>query len=159
MLTVNGTASASPEHSFGGYYMDIDISRERAARYGLTTGDVQDVISTALGGMQTTTTVEGLERYPVNIRYARDLRDDAQSIRQVLVPTSTGAQIPLGQLADVKINPGPPMIKSENSRRSAWMRPATVQDAVFDGLTIEQILAHDVRRNPKSRHARAASVA
>jgi Cu(I)/Ag(I) efflux system membrane protein CusA/SilA len=71
--------------------------------------------------MKTTTTVEGLERYPVNIRYARDLRDDPQSMRQLLVATSTGAQIPLGQLADVKINPGPPMIKSENSRRSAWI--------------------------------------
>src|SRR5205823_8256785 len=82
-------------------------------------GYVQNVNSTALDGMHTTTTVEGQERYPVNIRYARDLRDDAQSIRQVLVPTSTGAHIPLGQLADVKINPGPPMIKSENSRRSA----------------------------------------
>jgi copper/silver efflux system protein len=121
MLTVPGTTSAYPERSFGGYYLDININRLQAARYGLTVGDVQDVISTALGGMKTTTAVEGLERYPINIRYARDLRDDPQSIRQVLVPTSDGAQIPLGQLADIKINPGPPMIKSENSRRTAWV--------------------------------------
>jgi copper/silver efflux system protein len=121
MLTVPGTTSAYPERSFGGYYLDINIDRGKAARYGLTTGDVQDVISSALGGMKATTAVEGLERYPVNIRYARDLRDDPDSIRQVLVPTSGGAQIPLGQLADVKINPGPPMIKSENSRRTAWV--------------------------------------
>jgi copper/silver efflux system protein len=121
MLTVPGTTSAYPERSFGGYYLDINVDRTQAARYGLTVGDVQDVISTALGGMKITTAVEGLERYPVNIRYARDLRDDPQSIRQVLVPTPTGAQIPLGQLADIKINSGPPMIKSENSRRTAWV--------------------------------------
>jgi Cu(I)/Ag(I) efflux system membrane protein CusA/SilA len=121
MLTVPGTTSAYPERSFGGYYLDIDVNRKQAARYGLTVGDVQDVISTALGGMKTTTAVEGLERYPVNIRYARDLRDDPSSIKQVLVATPTGAQIPLGQVASVKIEPGPPMIKSENSRRTAWV--------------------------------------
>jgi Cu(I)/Ag(I) efflux system membrane protein CusA/SilA len=120
-LTVPGTTSAYAEPSFGGYYLDINIDRSAAARYGLTTGDVQDVITTALGGMKTTTAVEGLERYPINIRYARDLRDDPSSIKQVLVPTPTGTQIPLGQLADIKIEPGPPMIKSENSRQSAWV--------------------------------------
>jgi Cu(I)/Ag(I) efflux system membrane protein CusA/SilA len=121
MLTVAGTKSAYSERSFGGYYLDIDVNRLQAARYAMTVGDVQDVISAALGGMKTTTAVEGLERYPVNIRYARDLRDDPQAIRQVLVPTPAGAQIPLGELADIKINPGPPMIKSENSRRAAWV--------------------------------------
>jgi len=121
MLTVPGTTSAYPERSFGGYYLDIDVNRKQAARYGLTSGDVQDVISTALGGMKTTTAVEGLERYPVNIRYARDLRDDPSSIKQVLVSAPTGAQIPLGELATVKIEPGPPMIKSENARRTAWV--------------------------------------
>jgi Cu(I)/Ag(I) efflux system membrane protein CusA/SilA len=120
-LTVPGTTSAYPERSFGGEYLDINIDRSAAARYGLTTGDMQDVITTALGGMKTTTAVEGLERYPINIRYARDLRDDPSSIKQVLVSTPTGAQIPLGELADIKIEPGPPMIKSENSRQSAWV--------------------------------------
>jgi Cu(I)/Ag(I) efflux system membrane protein CusA/SilA len=121
MLTVPGTTSAYPERSFGGNYLDIDVNRTQAARYGLTSGDVQDVISTALGGMKTTTAVEGLERYPINIRYARDLRDDPSSIKQVLVPTPTGAQIPLGQVATVKFESGPPMIKSENARRTAWV--------------------------------------
>jgi Cu(I)/Ag(I) efflux system membrane protein CusA/SilA len=96
-LTVSGTTSAYPERTFGGYYLDINVNRSEAARYGLTVGDVQDVISTALGGMKTTTAVEGLERYPINIRYARDLRDDPSTIKQVLVPTPTGAQIPIGQ--------------------------------------------------------------
>ncbi len=121
MLTVPGTTSAYPERSYGGYYLDIDVNRRQAARYGLTSGDVQDVIRTSLGGMKITTAVEGLERYPVNIRYARDLRDDPSSIMQALIPTPTGAQIPLGQVATVKIEPGPPMIKSENSRRTAWV--------------------------------------
>jgi copper/silver efflux system protein len=121
MLTVPGTVSAYPERSFGGHYLDIDVNRQQAARYGLTVGDVQDVISTALGGMKTTTAVEGLERYPINVRYARDLRDDLSAIRQVLVPTPTGTQIPLGEVATMKIDPGPPMIKSENSRRTAWV--------------------------------------
>jgi Cu(I)/Ag(I) efflux system membrane protein CusA/SilA len=121
MLNVPGTASAYPERSFGGLYLDIDVNRKKAARYGLTTGDVQDVISTNLGGMKTSTAVEGLERYPINIRYARDLRDDPSSIKQVLIPTSSGGSIPLGLVADVKIESGPPMIKSENARRSAWV--------------------------------------
>jgi len=120
-LTVQGTTSAYPERSYGGYYLDININRSAAARYGLTTGDVQDVISTALGGMKVSTAVEGLERYPINLRYARDLRDNPSAMRQVLVTTPGGAQIPLGQLAELKINPGPPMIKSENSRRTAWV--------------------------------------
>jgi Cu(I)/Ag(I) efflux system membrane protein CusA/SilA len=120
-LTVPGTTSAYPERSFGGLYLDITPDREAAARYGLTTGDVQDIITTAIGGMKISTAVEGLERYPINLRYARELRDDPEQIKQVLVPTSSGAQIPLGQLASIQIEPGPPMIKSENSRRSAWV--------------------------------------
>ena len=121
MLNVPGTTSAYPERAFGGYYLDIDINRREAARYGLTTGDVQDVIATAIGGMQTTTAVEGLERYAVNIRYARDYRGDPDAMKQVLVATPSGQQIPLGQMAEIHISSGPPMIKSENSRRSAWV--------------------------------------
>jgi Cu(I)/Ag(I) efflux system membrane protein CusA/SilA len=114
--SVPGTMNAYPERAFGGYYLDININRSATARYGLTTGDVQDVISTAVGGMKVSTAVEGLERYPINIRYARDLRDDSSTLKQVLVPTPSGAQIPLGELADMKINPGPPMIRSEGGR-------------------------------------------
>ena len=119
LLTVPGATSASPERTFGGYYLDIDVNRDRAARYGLRVGDVQDVIRTAIGGMQISTAVEGLQRYPISIRYARDLRNDPSDIEQILIPTPGGAQIPLGEVADLKINPGPPMIKSENGRRTA----------------------------------------
>ncbi|MCK6553372.1 CusA/CzcA family heavy metal efflux RND transporter [Candidatus Binatia bacterium] len=121
MQTVPGTLSAYPERTLGGYYLDIDIDRGRAARYGLTTGDVQDVIQTAVGGMTVTTTVEGLERYPLNVRYARELRDDVPALRGVLVAAPTGAQVPLGEVADISINPGPPMIRSENAQRTAWV--------------------------------------
>jgi Cu(I)/Ag(I) efflux system membrane protein CusA/SilA len=119
--TIEGTISAYPERTFGGYYLDFDIDRSEAARYGLTTGDIQDVIQSAVGGMNVTTTVEGPERYPLNIRYARELRDDIPALRQVLVATPSGAQIPLGQVAKIAINPGPPMIRSENAQRTAWV--------------------------------------
>lgn len=119
--TVPGTLSAYPERTVGGYYLDVDIDRTAAARYGLTTGDVQDVIQTAIGGMNITTTVEGLQRYPVNVRYLRDFRDDPDALREVLVATKDGLQVPLGQLASIKITPGPPMIRSENAQRTAWI--------------------------------------
>lgn len=120
-LTVSGTTSSYPERSVGGRYLDIDIDRLKAARFGLTTGDVQDVVSSALGGMRVTAAVEGLERYPINVRYARDLKDDPESIARVLVASPSGAQIPLGEVATVKINSGPPMIKSEGAQRTAWV--------------------------------------
>jgi Cu(I)/Ag(I) efflux system membrane protein CusA/SilA len=119
--SVRGTTSAYAERTMGGYYLDLDINRDQAARYGLNVGDVQELIETAIGGMRATTTVEGLERYPVNVRYARDLRDDPYQIKQILVATPTGAQIPIGQLAHVKVRPGPPMIRSEDTRQSAWV--------------------------------------
>ena len=125
--TIPGTTSAYPERSFGGYYLDIEVDREAAARYGLTTGDVQDVIRSSIGGMNVTTTVEGLERYPLNLRYARELRDDIPALERVLVSSPTGAMIPLGQLLKekdgkrIRVNPGPPMIRSENAQRTAWV--------------------------------------
>ncbi|MFH1219200.1 MAG: CusA/CzcA family heavy metal efflux RND transporter [Candidatus Eisenbacteria bacterium] len=118
---VPGTISAYPERTTGGYYLDVTPRREDAARYGLTVGDIQDVVMTALGGMNVTTTVEGLERYNVNVRYSRELRDNIPALRQVLVAAPTGSQIPLGEIADIKINPGPPMIRSEDARRTAWV--------------------------------------
>ena len=118
---VEGTLSVYAERVMGGNFLDIDIDRREAARYGLTSDDVQDVITTAIGGMQVTTTVEGLERYGVNIRYPRELRHNLEALRQVLVPTASGAQIPLGQLADFELVEGPPMIKSENARPNAWV--------------------------------------
>ncbi|HET6569770.1 MAG TPA: efflux RND transporter permease subunit, partial [Rhodothermales bacterium] len=118
---IQGTQSVYAERVMGGSFLDFVINRAEAARYGLTTGDVQDVITSAIGGMNVTTTVEGLERYPVNVRYPRALRDDLPSLRQVLVPTASGAQVPLGQLADLRLVEGPPMIKSENARPNAWV--------------------------------------
>ena len=116
-----GTLSAHADRSMGGNYVDIDIDRDAIAREGLTVAAVQDVIETAIGGMRVTTTVEGLERYPVNLRYGRDLRDDLPALRAVLVPTPAGTQVPLGQLADLRYDIGPPVIKSENARPNAWV--------------------------------------
>ena len=116
-----GTLSVFSERVTGGNYLDFDIDRREAARYGLTVGDIQDVIESAVGGMNITTTVEGLERYPVNLRYGRELRDDIPKLRRILIPTPTGAQIPVAQVADIKIRKGPPAIKSENARLSAWV--------------------------------------
>ena len=116
-----GTLSAFAERVAGGNYLDFEIDREASARYGLTVGDVQDVIMSALGGMNITYTVEGLERYPVNLRYGRELRDNLPALRRVLVPTPAGAQVPIEQLADIQIRKGPPGIKSENARLNAWV--------------------------------------
>ncbi len=118
---VKGTLSVFPDKTVGGNYLDYTIKRQEAARYGLTVGDVQDVIMSAIGGMNVTSTVEGLERYPVNVRYPRELRDNINSLNRVLIPTPTGAQIPLSYIADVHIKKGPPVIKSENARKSAWL--------------------------------------
>jgi len=115
------TLSAFADKTAGGYYLDFDIDRKEASRYGLTTGDVQDVIQTAIGGMNITYTVEGLERYPINLRYPRELRDNLDSLKRVLIPTPTGAQIPLSLVADLVLRRGPPSIKSENSRPNAWV--------------------------------------
>lgn len=121
MRDVPGTLSVYAERVMGGNYLDFSIDRDAIARYGLTVGDVQDVIQTAIGGMDITTTVEGLERYPVNLRYSRDFRDDIPALESVLVPTPAGQQIPLGQLASVKYVLGPPAIKSEGARPNAWI--------------------------------------
>ena len=118
---VPGTRSVYAERVTGGYYYDFEIDRFEAARYGLTVGDVQDVIMSAIGGMNITETVEGLERYPVNLRYSRELRDNPEALERVLVPTPIGAQVPLGQLVKVKLHQGPPSIKSENARKTAWI--------------------------------------
>jgi len=116
-----GTLSAYAERTVGGNYIDFKIKREEAGRYGLTIGDVQEVIMAALGGDNVTQTVEGLKRYPVNVRYPRELRDNLEDIKRLLVPTPTGAQIPIVQVADIQVVKGPDNIKSENSRRTAWV--------------------------------------
>ena len=118
---IPGTLSAFSERVVGGNYLDYEIDRLAAARYGLTVGAVQDIIKAAIGGMTVTETVEGLERYSVNIRYQRDYRNDLQSLERILVPLPSGKHIPLSQIAEIKIKKGPPGIKTENARRTAWV--------------------------------------
>jgi Cu(I)/Ag(I) efflux system membrane protein CusA/SilA len=119
--TIPGTRSAYAERSVGGNYVDFNIDRDAIARYGLTVGDVQDVFMSAVGGMNITKTVEGLERYPVNLRYQRDYRENIEALKRVLVPTPAGGNIPLEQLGQIEIKKGPPMIKSENARPNTWI--------------------------------------
>ncbi len=121
MKTIPGTLSAYAERTVGGNYVDININREEAARYGLTIQDVEDVIQSAMGGMNVTTVIEGLERFPLNLRYGREQRDNIEDLKRVLVPTPTGAQIPMEQLADFTIHKGPMMIKTEGTRPNAWV--------------------------------------
>ncbi len=119
--TIPGTRSAYAERSVGGNYVDFNIDREAIARYGLTIGDVQDVFMSAVGGMNITKTVEGLERYPVNLRYQRDYRENLEAIKRVLVATPQGGSIPLDELGTIEVKKGPPMIKSENARPNTWV--------------------------------------
>ena len=108
------TATAFAERVTGGYYVDFNINRDAIARYGLTVGDVETIIESAIGGKTISSTVEGRERYPINVRYARDHREDLPALRRVLVPTPTGAQVPMEQLADIRLRTGPPAIRDEN---------------------------------------------
>ena len=118
---VPGTLSAFAERTMGGNYVQFNIDRDAIARYGLTVGDVQDVLEVALGGMPLTTTVEGLERYAVNLRYSRDFRENLGALRDIVVPTPTGAQVPLGQLAKIETVHAPMGIKSEAAVPNAWI--------------------------------------
>jgi Cu(I)/Ag(I) efflux system membrane protein CusA/SilA len=113
LASVPGTRSAFAERLNEGYYLDLNVNRREAARYGLTVGDVQAVITSAIGGETVTTMVEGRERYSVNVRYKRELRDDPERLKRVLIPTPSGAQIPLGQIAELVITQGPPSIADE----------------------------------------------
>ncbi|MGE5212532.1 MAG: efflux RND transporter permease subunit, partial [Nitrospirota bacterium] len=118
---VPGTSSVFAERVMGGNYIEFDINRDEIARYGLAVGDVQEVLQVALGGMPLTTTVEGLERYSINLRYDRDFRENLDALRQIIIPTSTGAQIPLGQVAKLKLVRAPMGIKSEGAVPNAWI--------------------------------------
>lgn len=115
-----GTASVYSERVAGGRYVDVDIDRERASRFGLNITDVQDIIRSAVGGMNVTQTVEGLERYPVNVRYPQRVRDSVQQLRLLPIVTPAGARIALADVADVSVVDGPPVIKSENARLNGW---------------------------------------
>ncbi|HVR45001.1 MAG TPA: CusA/CzcA family heavy metal efflux RND transporter [Thermoanaerobaculia bacterium] len=113
---VPGTRSAFAERSTGGFFLDIVVDREEAARHGLTVSDVNQVVMSGIGGMNIDETVEGRERYPINVRYAREYRDDPELLKRVLIATPSGAQIPLDQVADIQTTTGPPMIRSEDGK-------------------------------------------
>ncbi|HEV2720726.1 MAG TPA: efflux RND transporter permease subunit, partial [Thermoanaerobaculia bacterium] len=126
LQNVPGTRSVYGERVAGGYFVDFDLNRAQIARYGLRIADVQDVIMTAIGGENVSTTIEGRERYPINVRYPRELRDDVDKLARTLVSVPTaggtsGAQIPLGQLATIKLVEGPSMIRDENGRLSGYV--------------------------------------
>ncbi len=117
---VPGTASVYSERVAGGRYIKVDIQREKAARYGLNIGDIQQVVATAIGGVNVTQTVEGLERYPVNLRYPQDFRSSPEKLAEMPIVTPGGQRIPLGDVANVYVEDGPPAIKSENARLNGW---------------------------------------
>jgi Cu(I)/Ag(I) efflux system membrane protein CusA/SilA len=118
---VKGTRNVFAERVAGGYFLDFNLKREELARYGLTVDDAQMVIGSAIGGEKITMVILGRERYPVNLRYARELRDDLDDLRRVLVPTPSGAQVPLAQLADIHFTTGPGMIRDENGMVAGYV--------------------------------------
>jgi Cu(I)/Ag(I) efflux system membrane protein CusA/SilA len=146
---VPGVSSALAERLSGGRYIDIDIDRDSAARYGLNVADVHSIVSAAIGGENIGETVEGLQRFPINLRYPRELRDSVEKIRALPVVTERGAQIRLGDVAAVRIADGPPMLKSENARLSGWVyidiRGRDLSSAVRD---MQRAVAEKVKLPP-----------
>jgi Cu(I)/Ag(I) efflux system membrane protein CusA/SilA len=143
---VPGVSSALAERLNGGRYIDVRIDRAAAARFGMNVADVQSVISAAVGGENVGETVEGLQRFPINVRYPREVRDSLEKLRELPVLTATGAQIRLGDVATIRINDGPPMLKSENARLSGWVyvdvRGRDLRSAVRE---MQQVVAKEVR--------------
>src|SRR2546423_11618455 len=137
LKTIPGTSSAYAERVIGGYYLDIVPNRDSLARYGLTVGDVQDVIATALGGDAVTTTVEGRERYTVNVRYPRDLRSNPRAIASdVLVSLPNGGTVPLGEVASVGLSKGPTTIRTETGQLATYIF-ADIRDLDLGGYVAE----------------------
>ncbi len=118
---VPGVTSALAERLTGGRYVDVDIDRAAAARYGLNIADVQAIVAGAIGGQNVGETVEGLARYPINLRYGREWRDSLSDLRELPILTPGGSQITLGTVARIEVSDGPPMLKSENARLSGWV--------------------------------------
>ncbi|KQY00347.1 cation transporter [Massilia sp. Root133] len=147
--TVPGVSSALAERLNGGRYVDVNINRDQAARYGLNIADVQSVVSAAVGGDNIGETVEGLQRFPINVRYPREVRDSVENLRQLPVLTPRGAQIRLGDVATIRINDGPPMLRSENARLSGWVyvdiRGRDMSSVVRD---MQQAVAKQVKLQP-----------
>jgi Cu(I)/Ag(I) efflux system membrane protein CusA/SilA len=148
---VPGTRSAFSERIGGGYFLDFDVDRDQAARFGLNVGDVEDAVETAVGGLTVSTTVEGRERYPVTVRYARDFRSDLQSLGRVRVATMDGAQIALGQVAALKLRTGPSMLRDENGQLAGYVFADTarpIDDYVQDA---KKVVADKVKLPPGYR--------
>ncbi|PXX47046.1 efflux RND transporter permease subunit [Undibacterium pigrum] len=143
---VPGVSSALAERLNGGRYVDVDINRDAAARYGLNIADVQSIVSAAIGGDNIGETIEGLQRFPINVRYPREVRDSVEKLRQLPVLTERGAQIRLGDIAEIRINDGPPMLKSENARLSGWVyvdiRDRDLSSAVHE---MQEVVAREVK--------------
>ncbi len=121
LAPVPGTRNVAAERVVGGYFLDFVVRREEAARYGLNVEDVEELVETAIGGRNVTQTIEGRERFPVNVRYARELREDPERLARVLVPTPSGTQVPIAQLADIRLTTGPPVIKSEDGEMVGYV--------------------------------------
>ncbi len=132
---LRGTRSAYAERVSGGYFVDFTLKRLELARYGLSIQDAQEIIMSAIGGETVTTTIEGTERYSVNVRYARDFRDDIEKLQRVLVPTMSGAQIPLAQLADINVTLGPSMIRDENGMLAGYVYVDTADSDIGGFVT------------------------
>ncbi len=143
---VPGVSSALAERLNGGRYIDVNIDRDAAARYGLNIADVQSIVSAAIGGDNIGETVEGLQRFPINVRYPRELRDSVEKLRALPVLTERGAQLRLGDVSTIRINDGPPMLKSENARLSGWVyvdiRGRDLRSAVHE---MQQAVAKEVK--------------
>jgi Cu(I)/Ag(I) efflux system membrane protein CusA/SilA len=146
---VPGVSSALAERLSGGRYIDVNIDRDAAARYGLNIADVQSVVAAAIGGDNIGETIEGLQRFPINVRYPREVRDSLEKLRQLPVLTARGAQIRLGDVAAIRINDGPPMLRSENARLSGWVyvdiRGRDMNSVVRD---MQQAVAKEVKLPP-----------
>lgn len=147
--TVPGVSSALAERLTGGRYVDVDIDRVTAGRYGLNIADVQEIVSGAIGGETIGQTVEGLARYPISVRYPRELRDSLEGLRTLPIVTASGQQITLGTVASVSIAEGPPMLKTENGRLSTWVyvdvRGRDLASTVAD---LRRAVGKDVRLSP-----------
>jgi len=137
------TRSVFAERVAGGYFVDFDLKRDQLARYGLSVADAQNVVMSAIGGENVTTTVEGRARYPVNVRYARELRDNLERLGQVLVPTPSGAQIPIMQIADIKQTNGPSMIRDENGMLAGYVFVDLTTSDIGGYVEKAKTLVHD----------------
>ncbi len=149
LKNVPGVSSALAERLSGGRYIDININRDAAARFGLNIADVQSVISTAVGGDNVGETVEGLQRFPINVRYPREIRDSLDKLRKLPIVTERGARLVLGDVAELRISDGPPMLRSENARLSGWVyvdiRGRDLRSAVLD---MQRAVAAKVKLSP-----------